>query len=73
METPFDEDTMMIMLEIPDMPGNKPRHIEKGPMEGMQESDSEELLRSIYCMLKKHFGEECNENDNEEKESENEF
>lgn len=56
---PFDDNTMMVMLELPACPsmgGN--RHIEKGPMEGMQ-SESDELLRKIYCMLKEHFKDEC--------------
>lgn len=59
---PFDEETMMVMLELPDMPKMDKRHLEKGPMEGMQGSDAEKLLCDIYCMLKKHFGEKPEEN-----------
>lgn len=71
---PFDEDTMMVMLELPDMPKMGKRHLEKGPMEGMPDSDAEKLLCDIYCMLKKHFGEECEEKDDkEEKEEEDEL
>lgn len=62
MMIPFDEETMMVMLELPDMPEIGKRHLEKGPMEGMPCSDAEKLLRDIYCMLKKHFGEKPEEN-----------
>ena len=67
---PFDDETMMIMLELPGMPDMSNRHLEKGPMEGM-ESESDQLLKKIYCMLKEHFGDECpEENDEEEIEDE---
>lgn len=67
---PFDEETMMVMLELPDMPDMGKRHLEKGPMEGMTDSDAEKLLCDIYCMLKKHFGEKCEEKDCEEEKEE---
>ena len=70
MMIPFDEETMMVMLELPDMPEMGKRHLEKGPMEGMHGSDAEKLLCDIYCMLKKHFGEECDEKDDKKKEDE---
>lgn len=64
---PFDNDTMMLMLELPTAPDmGSNRHIEKGPMEGMPEGEAEDLLCKIYCMLKEHFGDECPEADNDE-------
>lgn len=68
---PFDDETMMVMLELPDMPDMSKGHIEKGPMEGM-ESESDQLLKKIYCMLKKHFGDEYPK-ESEKKEVEDEF
>ena len=70
MMIPFDEETMMVMLELPDMPKMDKRHLEKGPMEGMPGSDAEKLLYDIYCMLKKHFGDECEEKNEKKKEDE---
>lgn len=67
---PFDEETMMVMLELPDMPKMDKRHLEKGPMEGMPGSDAEKLLCDIYCMLKKHFGDEYEEKNEKKKEDE---
>ena len=68
---PFDDETMMVMLELPDMPDMSKEHIEKGPMKGM-ESESDQLLKKIYFMLKKHFGDECPK-ESEEEEVEDEF
>lgn len=67
---PFDEETMMVMLELPDMPKIDKRHLEKGPMKGIPDSDAEKLLCDIYCMLKKHFGEKCEEKDDKEEKEE---
>ena len=44
---PFDEETIMVMLELPDRPKMDKRHLEKGPMEGMPGSDAEKLLYDI--------------------------
>lgn len=70
MGMPFDEDAIMIMLNMPEPPmhggpDGQHGHTEHGPMEGM-EGDSEGLLRKIFCMLKEHFGEECKEREEED-------
>ena len=73
---PFDDDMMMIVLDLPDMagdPGEENRHLEKGPMNGMPESDAEKVLCDIYCMLKKHFGDKCDEGIDDEMEASDEL
>lgn len=72
---PFDENAMMIMLELPDMPdpSMSKRHVEEGPMEGMPQGEAEKKLKEIYCMLKDYFGEECPAEDKEDKEQADEF
>lgn len=70
---PFDDKAMMVMLELPDMPDMNERHLDKGPMEGMPESDAEEILKRIYCMLKEHFGDKCEDEEDDGEEAEDEL
>lgn len=55
---PFDDNTMMIMLGLPDAPELEHRTVEEGPMEGM-DTESDKLLKKIYEMIGCYLDGKC--------------